>query len=306
VVVLLLVAAVCIVAGSVAAAAVHVAPRSDPALSATRAIGEQIGRRRSLRGFLDSRLERGVATGLALTIGLLAAIAAGIGIGILIYMVRTQTGLVQVDRAVERWSDPRMTPASIAALRVLTAFGATATVVVLGVLTAAYGLWRWRSRAIPVFLAIVIVGQLVLSDLIKGAVQRTRPDLRPLAGFTGPSFPSGHTTAAAATFVAIAIVLGRDGTSRRRMLLAGTAIGLAVAVACSRVFLGVHWLTDVIGGLLLGWTWVALCAVAFGGHVMRFAAPARAAAATGPEPEPRFDEAIAGAGLSPTQRKEIP
>jgi undecaprenyl-diphosphatase len=303
VVVLVLVAAMCVVAGCVAAAAVHVAPRSDPALSATRAIGEQIDRRRSLRGFLDSRFERGVATGLALTIGLLTAIAAGIVIGVLIYMVRTQTGLVQVDRAVEEWSDPRMTPASIATLRVLTSFGATATAIVLGVLTAGYGLWRWRSRAIPVFLAIVIAGQFVLSDLIKDAVQRARPDLRPLAGFTGPSFPSGHTTAAAATFVAIAIVLGRDQTSRRRMLLVGMAVGLAVGVACSRVLLGVHWLTDAIGGLLLGWTWVALCAVAFGGHVMRFASPARAAAAA-PEPEPRFDDAIAGAGRNPAQRKE--
>ena len=144
-----------------------------------------------------------------------------------------------------------MTPLSIAVLQVVTAFGATVTVAVLGLLTAVYALWRWRSRSIPLFLAIVIGGQLVLADLIKGAVQRTRPDLRPLAGFTGPSFPSGHTTAAAATFIAIALVLGRDGSSRRRMLLAGVAVALAVAVACSRVFLGVHWLTDVIGGLLL-------------------------------------------------------
>ena len=132
------------------------------------------------------------------------------------------------------------------------------------------------------FLAIVIGGQLLLSDLIKGAVLRTRPDLRPLAHFTGPSFPSGHTTAAAATFAAIAIVLGRDGSTGRRMLLAGVAVALAVAVACSRVFLGVHWVTDAIGGLVLGWTWVALVAIAFGGRVMRFAAPVKAAVAPDP------------------------
>jgi undecaprenyl-diphosphatase len=193
-----------------------------------------------------------------------------------------------------------MTPLSIAVLQVVTAFGATVTVAVLGLLTAVYALWRWRSRSVPLFLAIVIGGQLFLADLIKGAVQRTRPDLRPLAGFTGPSFPSGHTTAAAATFVAIALVLGRDGSPRRRMLLAGAAVGLAVAVACSRVFLGVHWLTDVIGGLVLGWTWVALCAVAFGGRVMRYAAPATAAVEA--QPGPRFDREVTGA--APPSRHE--
>jgi undecaprenyl-diphosphatase len=296
VVVLVLVAALCALAGAVGALAVHAAPRSDPALSATRAIGEELGRRRSVRTYLDSRLERGVATGLALTLGLLATIAAGIVLGLLVYMVRTQTGLVQVDRSVEHWTDPRMTSMSTAVLRVLTMFGGTATVAILGLLTAGYALWRWRSRSIPLFLALVIGGQLVLADLIKGAVQRTRPDLHPLAGFTGPSFPSGHTTAAAATFLAIALVLGRDGTSRRRMWLTATAVALSVAVACSRVFLGVHWVSDVIGGLILGWTWVALCAVAFGGRIMHFAAPANAAAMAQPEPQPRFGREAAGAG----------
>ena len=243
-----------------------------------------------------------MATGLALTIGLLTLIVAGILVGVLVYMVRTQTGLVQVDRAVESWTDPRMTPASIAAMRVATALGTTLTVVILGIATAGYALLRWRSWAIPLFLAIVIAGQLLLSNLIKDAVQRARPDLRPLAGFSGPSFPSGHTTAAAATFAAIAIVLGRDGSSLRRMFLAGAAVALAVAVGCSRVVLGVHWLTDSIGGLVIGWTWVALCAIAFGGHVMRFAAPARVAAAT--EPEPSFGRGAAGARFSPPHREQ--
>ena len=132
-IVLLVVAILCVVAGSLAAVAVRAAPRADPALSATKAIGEEIGRHRSIRRFLDSRLERGVATGLALTLALVATIAAGILIGVLVYMVRSQTGLVQVDRAVERWSDPRMTPLSIATLRTVTAFGATVTVIALGV-----------------------------------------------------------------------------------------------------------------------------------------------------------------------------
>ena len=53
-------------------------------------------------------------------------------------------------------------------------------------------------------------------------------------------------------------------------MLAGIAVGIAVAVACSRVLLDVHWLTDVVAGLALGWAWFALCAIAFGGRLLRF------------------------------------
>jgi undecaprenyl-diphosphatase len=293
-------AAVAAAAGLLAALLFAATPRADPALAATGAIGDELSRRRSVRMFLRARSRRGVATGLALTVCLVAVIGAGIAFGILIYMVRTQTGLVSVDRAVGRWSDARMTAMSISILDLVTPFGSTVVVVVLGVLAAVYAYWRWRNPAIPVFLALVIGGQLLLSNLIKDVVQRARPDLHPLAGFSGPSFPSGHTTAAASTFIAVALVVGRDWGPKGRRNLAGLAVGLAVAVACSRVFLGVHWVSDVLGGLILGWTWVAICAIAFGGRVMRFGSPARAAVATPQEPGARPDPRDAvGVGGSP-------
>ena len=58
-----------------------------------------------------------------------------------------------------------------------------------------------------------------------------------------------------------------------RALLAGTAGGIAVAVASSRVLLDFHWVSDVVAGLMLGWAWFALCAIAFGGRRLHFAEP---------------------------------
>jgi undecaprenyl-diphosphatase len=60
--------------------------------------------------------------------------------------------------------------------------------------------------------------------------------------------------------------------------LAGLAAGIAVAVAASRVLLDVHWLSDVIAGLALGWAWFAICGIAFGGRILRFGAAAETVA----------------------------
>jgi undecaprenyl-diphosphatase len=104
-----------------------------------------------------------------------------------------------------------------------------------------------------------------------------RPTANPVAHTLGPSFPSGHTTGAAACFAAFALVLGRGRSRNVQALLAGGAVFVAIAVGASRVLLGVHWLTDVIGGLALGWGWFALCSIAFGGRMLRLGVPVEAA-----------------------------
>ena len=63
-----------------------------------------------------------------------------------------------------------------------------------------------------------------------------------------------------------------------RALLAGGAVTIAVAVACSRVMLGLHWMSDVIAGLAFGWAWFGICAIAFGGRFLVLGAPVQQAA----------------------------
>jgi undecaprenyl-diphosphatase len=108
-------------------------------------------------------------------------------------------------------------------------------------------------------------------------VERARPDISRLTGFAGTSFPSGHSTAAAATLAAIALISTRNRSRRAKIAGASIAVGVAVAVGATRVFLGVHWFTDVLAGLLLGWGWFAICSIAFGGRLLTFGHPAEVA-----------------------------
>ncbi len=129
-----------------------------------------------------------------------------------------------------------------------------------------------------------MLGQFGVSNLIKLAVNRTRPSINPLSGFSSSSFPSGHATAAAAGFAAFALLLGSARSRPVRAALTASAVAIAVAVALTRVFLGVHWLTDVLGGLAVGWAWFALCSIAFGGRRLRFGAPVGQVPPTTPRP----------------------
>src|SRR5206468_12311687 len=89
----------------------------------------------------------------------------------------------------------------------------------------------------------------------------------------------GHSATAAAFYAAAALVLGRSLTGRARHLIIAGAVAVATAVAASRVLLDLHWLSDVVGGLALGWAWFALCAVAFGVRLLVPTAAAEGAAA---------------------------
>jgi undecaprenyl-diphosphatase len=227
---------------------------------------------------VHDRLDPAKATGLALTVGVGSLAVVGTVVGVLAYLVRTKTGLVTGDGSVARWAAVHATPASTRTLRLITQLGSTVTVITLAILVAALDYRRSRSLVALFFLALAGLGQAVIVDLIKFGVDRARPGVTsvafgPGALFSGASFPSGHSAAAACYYASFALLLARGRSASTRAIMDGIAVAVAVAVASSRVMLRAHWLSDVVAGLAIGWGWFVLCAIAFGGRTLRFGAP---------------------------------
>jgi undecaprenyl-diphosphatase len=220
-----------------------------------------------------------MATGSVLTgIGIVALVGGGL-IGVLLVMVQAHQGFARFDAGAARFGATHATHTSTQVLRIITQFGGALVLVPIAIAVAAFEGRRSHSWTPVTFLAVVVGGQYALADLIKAVVNRTRPDVLRLTGFSGPSFPSGHATAAAAVFAAFALLIGRGRTRRTKTVLGAVSVGAAVLIAATRVTLGVHWLTDVLAGLCLGWTWFAVTSMAFGGRRLRFGAPLETAEA---------------------------
>jgi undecaprenyl-diphosphatase len=129
--------------------------------------------------------------------------------------------------------------------------GSTVFVLAVGALLTLIT-WR-RCRAVSIALLVATLARPGLEWLIKGIVERGRPDFGRMVTGTGYSFPSGHVLAAVALWGLLPVVVGLYTNSRRlwwaSVAVAGTIITL---IAASRVYLGVHWFSDVVGGLLFG------------------------------------------------------
>ena len=199
-------------------------------------------------------------------------------LGVLAYLVRTNPHLIGIDNGVAKWGNIHASTISTHGLKLVTQLGGIYTVIVLCLVLAVGETIIERSVWVIPFIVAVMGGEEILTTTIKQLTDRVRPSFNPAAATLGPSFPSGHSATAAAFYATAALLLGRRRGQPARAVLTGLAVGLAVAVAASRVLLDVHWLSDVIAGLVLGWAWFAVCAIAFGGRILRFGAAAEAAA----------------------------
>jgi undecaprenyl-diphosphatase len=139
--------------------------------------------------------------------------------------------------------------------RVITWAGSAFVLVPLA-LICCLALVRVRLPREALVLALSLGGAMLLSYLIKLLVARPRPPVEHLQRVTGSSFPSGHATQASAFWFALVLAAPAVGASRVVTgLAAALALLLVLAVAASRVYLGVHYPADVVAGVLLGTGW---------------------------------------------------
>jgi membrane-associated phospholipid phosphatase len=228
-----------------------------------------------LRGWLRRRRDPEEVTGLALTLGLLMLLGGGLVVTVVWLLVRSNDAVHDLDSGAADFGHDHATHASTRLLTWVTNFGDWYGVVPVLIVVLVLE-WHRSRRGLPLailFVTVVIAGDQLVTNGIKALVDRARPTLNPLAATLGPSFPSGHSSTAACVYAAVALVLARGRGPRVRALLVGGAVAITVAVAASRVLLDFHWVSDVIAGVALGWAWFALCAIAFGGRLLRLGAP---------------------------------
>jgi len=144
--------------------------------------------------------------------------------------------------------------------RDLTALGGVAILTLATGLAGLYFFLRNRIGSM-IFLLTAVGGGIVLSSIAKEFVDRPRPDLVPHGSIVmTASFPSGHSMMAAVAYLSLGVLIARVQPQRRlKTFILVTAVTLTLLVGVSRVYLGVHWPTDVLAGWLAGAAWATLC-----------------------------------------------
>lgn len=167
-------------------------------------------------------------------------------------------GETRTDERLAVWLHGRATEPLTDVFRAITRLGNFITLFAV-TLVAVVIFWRRRERIDAAFVALAALGAQVLSTGMKLGFRRDRPFFPdPLATESTFSFPSGHALVSLAVYGSIALVLARRLTSRiQRALLLGATALLVIAIGFSRLYLGVHFLSDVLAGYAAGAAWLA-------------------------------------------------
>lgn len=218
-------------------------------------VRDRIGDRRRA---LARRLPVSEIAGVALLLGLMVVVALAVGFTEVLDDVLEGDGIVGIDHPVTRWLAAHRDLWLTTALRAVTHAGSPLFLAALALPISVAAGWRCKSWR-PVVLALVCGGGVpVVLFTAKALVGRNRPPLPfALVDADGYSFPSGHATGTAAIMVISAWMLTRwliPGWTGRVTVWA-VAIGSAFVIGFSRVYLGVHYVSDVLSGWMLGMAW---------------------------------------------------
>lgn len=208
---------------------------------------------RSLTHFLDP--SRPEARALALSTVLLVG-AAWLFFGVLEDIINGDP-LLLADSAIYRALQDLRTAPGDAVMIAITELGDTKVVLAVTIVVLLWLMWKraWRTAA---YWLIAIAGASGLTIVIKVALYRALPAEPLYSGWSAFSFPSGHSTINVVLYGFLAFLIARDTRPARRLVVAPGAATLIFLIAFSHLYLGAHWLSDVLGGLAFGSAWLAL------------------------------------------------
>ncbi len=207
--------------------------------------------------------------GLHLVVGFLVALATGFTFDLIKDRVMEAPATLAADTSAHAFVQSIQSPALTTVMRTITFFGNTSTLTVLTVAVAVWLAARHSRRRLYMFIATMTGGP-ILNMLLKTHYQRPRPTAFPfLTHADGFSFPSGHSMGSMLFFGSLAYVVYFTFERDRvwRITAVALCLALVVLVGGSRIYLGVHYLSDVVAGFTAGLFWIAVCLSATEGWV---------------------------------------
>lgn len=218
-----------------------------------------------MKDSLRRRLDPDARYGLRVTLFAVAFLLVAIPFGMLLDQVENDRSLILLDTSAANhlhgWV--RGSENLVQYLKILTFFGSPLWFYVI-VTPAAIWVWRRGHVRLVIFLVVTALGGGLLDTVVKEAVDRPRPSLvDPVATAYGKSFPSGHAMSSTFVYGALVLVFLPVIGRRYRPVVIGGAVLLVLGIGFSRLALGVHYITDVAGGFVLGLAWLAASTAAF-------------------------------------------
>ncbi|PID22264.1 phosphatase PAP2 family protein [Sporosarcina sp. P3] len=178
--------------------------------------------------------------------------------GIFAYIARSihVQSISSFDEPIIDFVQSAESPGLTSIMKLFTTIGSTTSVALLALLTLGVLVWK-KHRAQAVLFAIALAGTGILNQLLKFIFKRERPDFHRLIDIGGYSFPSGHTMMAFSLYTILAYIVWRNlVNSGSRVAIILLAAMMIVMIAVSRIYLGVHFPSDIVGGVLASSVWL--------------------------------------------------
>jgi undecaprenyl-diphosphatase len=206
------------------------------------------------------RLDPSQRFGLRLTLFALAVVLVAVPFATLLFQVLGRGPLTRLDGRIANRLNASVNghPAVVRTLQLISWLGRPVTLTLV-VAVAVIVLWRRGQPKLVAFLILTVLGGGLVDSLVKMLVNRPRPHVdHPISTAMGKSFPSGHSMSSLICFGALLVIfLPALRRSRDRHIAVAATVVLVLAIGLSRLMLGVHFVSDVVGGYVLGAAWLA-------------------------------------------------